>query len=140
MSKFSLAIIALACLYSTAYAESQSTKVCLKNICIQAQIADSDYSRQMGLMYRESLADTEGMLFIFKSEDMRGFWMQNMKFPLDIIWFSQDKRIVDITRDARPCQEDCQNIMPREKVKYVLEVNSGFVDKHKIELGERIDF
>jgi len=114
--------------------------VCLRDICIRAEIADSSLKRQQGLMFKRKIADDQGMLFVFSQEDRYVFWMKNMRFPLDIIWISQDKRIVDINTEAQPCSDTCESMFPQEKAKYVLEVNSGLVDKHKIKTGDEVRF
>jgi len=125
-------------LFSLIYAKFLTTKVCFKNICLVAEIADDDFTRQKGLMFRKSLPENEGMLFVFDEEDRYSFWMKNMFIPLGIIWISKDKRIVDIMADLKPCVDTCDNLIPKEKVKYVLEVNSGFVNKYKLNLGDQV--
>lgn len=114
--------------------------VCVKNICVRAEVVDSDPKRTQGLMFRENLAANQGMLFIFEAEARYAFWMKNMKFPLDIIWISQDKRIVDIKTEVPPCRESCETITPQAKAKYVLEVNSDFTDKNQLKIGDRVSF
>ena len=91
-------------------------------------------------MFKESLSSDEGMLFVFEKEDMHSFWMLNMKFPLEIIWISQEGRVVYIAKSLYPCDEGCESIIPREKARYVLEVNAGFVDKYNVSIGEKVDF
>ena len=126
--------------FSLAYTREVTQRVCIKNTCINAEIADDDYKRQQGLMFRESLADDHGMLFVFQYEDKYGFWMKNMLIPLDIIWISKDMRVVDISTNVQPCSDTCDNITPKKAVKYVLEVKSGFVNKHKLRLGDKVSF
>jgi uncharacterized membrane protein (UPF0127 family) len=91
-------------------------------------------------MFRKSLSDNQGMLFVFEREDSYSFWMKNMLIPLDIIWIDKDKRIVDIKTDVLPCKDSCQGIMPQENSRYVLEVNAGFVEKNKVRIGDKVDF
>ncbi len=133
-----LIFILLLSVFSFAYAEKLTTKVCIKGTCVVAEIADDDYKRQMGLMYRESLKEDDGMLFVFKEEDKYAFWMKNMLIPLDIIWISKDLKIVDISTNVLPCRKSCDDIIPKQAVKYVLEVNSGFVNRHKLNLGDKV--
>jgi len=91
-------------------------------------------------MSRERLGLEEGMLFIFDRPLRYSFWMKNMKFPLDLIWISRDKTVVDITRSAQPCVDSCESLYPAEPAKYVLEVNAGFAAAHNIQIGDRMDF
>ena len=54
-------------------------------------------------MFRESLNENSGMLFIFPKEDFHNFWMKNTLIPLDIIWINSAKEIVFIENNAQPC-------------------------------------
>lgn len=118
------------------------TRVCIKNICVEAEIVHSEAEKSRGLMYRESLAWESGMLFIFDREARHNFWMKNMRIPLDIIWIDSGKNIIDITQNVLPCkdQQDCESIIPASEVKYVLEVNAGFSDKNKVRIGDKVEF
>lgn len=107
---------------------------------MQVEIADTESKRQLGLMSRQSMPENQGMLFVFEKEETQSFWMKNMKFPLDIIWISEDKRIVDIKSNVLPCRDSCESIVPQAKAKYVLEVNAGFVERNKIRIGDEVSF
>ena len=91
-------------------------------------------------MFREHLDKESALLFVFKEGGFYGFWMKNMRFPLDIIWISGDNKIVDIKTNVPPCASSCESLIPAAKARYVLEVNSGYVNKHNIKIGERIYF
>lgn len=119
--------------------DAKDIKVCLKKVCLRAEIADSDIERSQGLMFRENLAEGKGMLFIFEEENDHGFWMKNMRFPLDIIWIGANKKVVDIIKEAFPCQrEPCISYAPEAKAKYVLEVPAGFIENNNIGIGDKI--
>lgn len=124
---------------SLAFAGLAGDKVCIKNICIQVETASSPETRAQGLMFRSSLGQNTGMLFIFESEDKHAFWMKNMKLPLDIIWINKDNAIVDIKENVPPCGEYCETLIPAQDARYVLEVSSGFTEEHSIEIGDRVD-
>lgn len=125
---------------SIGYGEEAIKKVCLRDVCVQAEIADTDVKRQQGLMFREGLPEDAGMLFIFEEEARYSFWMKNMRFPLDIIWIDKNKRIVDIKTDVPACNETCESLTPCDKTLYVLEVNAGFTKKNEIKIGDRVSF
>ncbi len=114
--------------------------ICFRNICLRAEIAQTTAQRKTGLMLRQSLPAKEGMLLIFPEEARHGIWMKNMLFPLDIIWVSEDKKVVYIVRSALPCLRGCNAITPEQKTKYALEVNAGFVDKYRIKIGDKVSF
>jgi uncharacterized membrane protein (UPF0127 family) len=115
-------------------------KVCLQNVCIDAEVVRSDASRQQGLSGREKLSDTEGMFFVFEREERHSFWMKSMKFSLDIIWIARDGTIVDIKELLRPCDLLCESFVPSKKALYVLEVGAGFAKRHNITVGSKVRF
>lgn len=89
-------------------------------------------------MYRESLGENEGMLFIFDEETIHAFWMKNTLIPLDAVWISSDYKIVDI-QTMTPCKESlCSNYIPAGISKYVLEVNAGVAQKMGIGKGNKV--
>jgi len=118
----------------------EAIQVCIKNVCVQAEIADSDSLRQRGLMFREKLMTLEAMLFVFKTEAMHIFWMKNMNIPLDIIWINRNKTVVDIKTQCQPCKDSCPQLIPSRRSLYVLEVSAGFVEKNKIQIGDKVEF
>ena len=126
--------------FSCGCAKTDTKKVCFKTACIQAELADTQSKRIQGLMFRESLAHNRGMLFVFDKEAQHSLWMKNMRFPLDIIWFDRNKKIVDIYQNALPCKEICKDLIPQSAVAFVLEVNAGFVAKNQIQVGDKVDF
>lgn len=106
--------------------------VTLDNKTIYAEIADSPDEWQKGLMYRESLEENSGMLFVFPEEVPRSFWMKNTKIPLDAIFVSANLTVVNV-QTMEPCYEDpCRNYESNGPAKYVLEVNKGVAEKNKI--------
>lgn len=127
------------CIYSFGYSERIISRVCFKGGCVEAEVADSRDKRMQGLMFRESLPKNSGMLFIFDKEEDQGFWMKNMNFALDVIWINADKEVVKISKNVPPCKDECESISPGKKVKYVLEVNSGFAESSNIRAGETVE-
>ncbi len=63
------------------------TQVELKGKRFSVEIADNEEEQARGLMFRESMADDRGMLFIFEDDQPRAFWMKNTYIPLDILYF-----------------------------------------------------
>ena len=115
-------------------------KVCIKDFCIQTELAATEKSRERGLMFRKSMPEDRGMLFVFEKEARLSFWMKNTRFPLDIIWIDQNKKIVDIYEYALPCKDVCKTITPQANAQFVLEVNAGFAEKHGIKVGDSLNF
>lgn len=87
----------------------------------------------------------EGMLFIFQSEGQHSFWMRGMLFPLDFIWISSDRSVVDITADVpapAPGVPDGElpHYRPDQAVLYVLELNAGVVREAGVQIGDAVTF
>lgn len=115
--------------------------VCFTNVCVESEVAISSAEKTQGLMFRDKLGEKQAMLFEFGEEDKYSFWMKNMRFALDIIWIDRNKKIIDIKKDIPPCNSNiCESFIPQVKAKYVLEVNSGFTDKYRINLGDNVKF
>ncbi len=107
-------------------------------IQLDIEIAETEYETQTGLMYRDSMEDNQGMLFIFPDVAYHSFYMKNTKFPLDIIYIDEDLKVASIIKNAQPLDESS---LPSEApVKYVLEVNGGLSDLWGIQSGDRIQF
>lgn len=103
---------------------------------IEVELAKTPEEQRIGLMYRESLEDNEGMFFIFENEGKKTFWMKNTLIPLDIIFINSSNRIVDIVT-MQPCKTDpCEAYTSKEPSLYVLEVNAGFAKENNINIGE----
>lgn len=105
---------------------------------IDIEVADNDQLRARGLMYRRTLPENAGMLFIQSLEEMQSFWMKNTYIPLDILFVNRDKEIVTIHANTTPLKE--WNYASTKPAIYVVEVNAGFSNRHGINIGDRIEF
>jgi uncharacterized protein len=99
-------------------------------IALKVEVASTDAQRQMGLMFRESMGEDEGMLFLFPTERHNSFWMHNTLIPLDMFFVDSDWNVVGIVEQATPQTDDPRNV-PRMS-QYVLELNGGFAKRHGI--------
>jgi len=97
---------------------------------ILIEIAEDDYSREKGLMYRSNIPDSVGMLFVFPEEDYHSFWMKNTPSPLDILYVDGFGKIVRIYENTEPYSEE--SIPSGELAQYVVEVKGGFCSVHHI--------
>lgn len=102
------------------------------------EVALTPAAQEQGLMYRKSMPDSAGMLFVFNISEPLAFWMRNTIIPLDIIYADSSKKIVKIIRNARPYSED--QLLSVKPAMYVVEMNSGFAVKHGLREGDLIDF
>lgn len=102
------------------------------------EIADNDEETTQGLMYRRTMPDSCGMLFIFPNSEPRNFWMKNTYLSLDILFLNESKKIVTIQANRIPFSEE--QIPSYQDAKYVLEVNAGYCKRKGIEKGDMIEF
>jgi uncharacterized protein len=105
---------------------------------IDVEIAGDEARRIQGLMYRDSMPEEDGMLFLFTDEGPLNFWMKNTRFSLDIIYVNSNREIVSIAKNTRPYSED--QIPSVKPALYVVEVNAGYADRHGIKEGDRVQF
>lgn len=107
-------------------------------VVIDIEIADNEYETQTGLMYRNSMENNQGMLFVFDDVTERSFYMKNTKIPLDLIFIDEDKTIVSFQKNAKPFDEN--SLPSNAPAKYVLEVNAGLVDTWELSVGDKIQY
>jgi uncharacterized membrane protein (UPF0127 family) len=108
---------------------------------LQSEVMVSDEDRQMGLMFRPSLAPDHGMLFLFEEPGFHGIWMKNCKFPIDILWLDKERTIVHVAEKVPPCAaEPCEVYAPLRKASYVVELNAGQARKENAVVGSRVEF
>jgi uncharacterized membrane protein (UPF0127 family) len=104
-------------------------------VVVLAEMARSDEQRRRGLMGRKSLADGEGMLFIFETDRILSFWMKDTLIPLSIAFIAYDGRILEIhdmeAKNLRPVQS-------ARSARYALEVPQGWFSRAGIEPGDTI--
>lgn len=106
---------------------------------LEIETAISDYEQQTGLMYRKSMAENRGMLFVYKNEQPRPyFYMKNTYIALDLIYISADEKVVDIKKNAQPHDESL--IRSEVPAQYVLEINGGMADQWGLKIGDQVSF
>jgi uncharacterized membrane protein (UPF0127 family) len=103
---------------------------------IDIEISDTDFDRQLGLMFRKNMDEKQGMLFIFPVETIQSFWMRNTNISLDIIFINADQEIVTIHKNTMTLTD--QSYPSSAPAKYVVEVIAGFTDKYNILVGDKV--
>ena len=109
-----------------------------KNITFNVEVAKTIEERRTGLMYRKKLLNNEGMLFVFPREKIIQLWMKNTYIPLDVIFISENKVIVDIKKNMEKLSETI--VKSKVKSRYALEFNAGLINKLNIEIGDKVLF
>ncbi len=104
-------------------------------VSLSVEVADTAEERERGLSGRESLEENQGMLFVFEKPDAYRFWMKGMRFPIDILWLNENKKIVGVEADIATSTYP-EVFIPKEEILYALEVPAGFVRTHAVLIGE----
>ncbi|CAK0743689.1 DUF192 domain-containing protein [Azospirillaceae bacterium] len=102
----------------------------------EVEIAETPDQLHQGLMFRDSLPDTGGMLFLLPSEQVASFWMRNTFLPLDLLFIAHNGRITNIHHRASPGSMTILN--SSEPVRGVLEINGGMAQRLGIRAGDHL--
>lgn len=108
---------------------------------LQVEIAENDAQRERGLMYRTSMPEDAGMIFVYPTAQEGAFWMFNTQIPLSIAYADADGKIVRIL-DMEPCESPYASFCPLYPAgapfQYALEVNRGYFQERGISIGDQI--
>ena len=119
-------------------------KVIINGFELRVYLAVTNDQQIKGLSVKDHLKENEGMLFVYQQPSRQGFWMKDMKFPIDIIWLDNNGTVVYIKNSLQPCIMTfaflCPTYTPDKDSLYVLETGSGFSKKHGIKIGTHADF
>ncbi|MCU4743220.1 DUF192 domain-containing protein [Natronoglomus mannanivorans] len=114
-----------------------------ENVTVTLEVAANGTERAEGLMYRESLPENHGMVFVYADEDQRSFWMKNTLIPLDIIYLDSDGTVLNV-EEAEPqpdaSDSDLERYHSDGPAQYVIELDQGFSEEHGIEPGTEVVF
>lgn len=126
-----------------AVAKMPSAKI--GNQVVKLEVAQTDVEIQRGLMYRTSMEEDAGMVFIFSPPKAVRFWMYHTLIPLDML-FIRNGEVVKIFHHVPPCKSenprDCPTY-PRDseiEVDKVIELNGGYCKRHQIKEGDKVEF
>lgn len=126
---FFLFLLLISCTKTTAYVK-------INDVIVPVEIAKTREEKTKGLMFREKLEG--GMLFVFNTTKPLSFWMKNTKIPLDIIFISENLKIVDFKKNFQPCSKDNCEIYKSYPAMYALEVNAGFIEENNITFNDPV--
>ncbi|MBO9665745.1 MAG: DUF192 domain-containing protein [Bdellovibrio sp.] len=116
-------------------------KIVLGNKTLTVEVATTPEQQERGLMFRESLGENDGMLFVFKNEETRFFWMKNTLIDLAIGYFNKSGNLIDV-QEMKSGKGLADSMLPSyasaQPAKYALEMNKGWFDRNKIKLGTKL--
>jgi len=107
-----------------------------ESLGFNVEIAESERQQEYGLMNRLTLPRDSGMLFLFRGEGKRVFWMKDTLIPLDMLFVSHDGAIHHIHHNAKP--QDLTGITSEADSLAVLELKGGTCDRLGIKEGDKI--
>lgn len=105
---------------------------------ITVEVADDDEKRATGLMFRRSIGDDEGMIFIYPQEEQIAMWMKNTYISLDMFFLRADGTIIRIERNTEPFSE--RTITSGGLALGVIEMKAGSAERLGIKVGDIVDF
>ena len=100
------------------------------------EVADTESSREKGLMQRDSLGADRGMIFVFDEPAERSFWMKNTRIPLDIIFLDENGRVVSVSH-MKPY--DLHTTASDGAAKYAIELNDGAAAAAGVKEGDVVE-
>ena len=100
------------------------------------EVADDGAERARGLMFRESMPRSAGMLFVYPAPQRASFWMKNTLIPLDMIFADETGRVTRVHSNAVP--HDTTPIIGGDDVRFVLEINGGLAKRMGIAAGTEL--
>lgn len=109
---------------------------------IHVEVADTPLMLHAGLAFRDSLAPDWGMLFIYDRPDFHRLTTRQYRFPVDMIWLDEAKRVILVAEQVVACPaEECPSYGPAaEKDRYVIITRAGFVQREHVAPGADLRF
>jgi hypothetical protein len=110
---------------------------------ISAEVADTEETRERGLMFRTAMAPDTGMLFVFDRQEGLQFWMKNTLIDLDMVWLDAEKRITVVHSDVPRSRLDTPEDQLARRAGlglYVLELAAGEARRHNLQKGQTLHF
>ena len=101
--------------------------------------ADTPWKRAIGLMFRKEPAP---LLISFEREARHAIWMLCMRFPIDLVFLDDRKRVITVYEDIRPISLDpgtWRIYRPEKPAYYALEVPAGWVRENRICKGDILE-
>ena len=105
-------------------------------VAISAEIALSAPEQEQGLMFRRSIGENEGMLFVYDKPQHVSMWMRNTYLSLDMVFIGRDRRVLRIEHGATPLSDAV--IDSGGPVQFVLELKAGMAERLGLKAGDVI--
>lgn len=109
----------------------------IEGVPFKAQVAVFDSEKMRGLMFRESLDENNGMVFVYDSPTRASFWMKNTFIPLDIGFFDKNGTLTEVKKLYPQNLNSVQS--SRNDILYCIEMNVGWFDKNNVKSPAKLD-
>lgn len=149
MLRIRILVIVCASLAALACGDSHSTAIDATTVTlpdgfpVRAELKVTPEDMARGMMYRDSVANGEGMLFVHQQRGLNPYWMGHCKFPLDIIWMDSNHKVVEISAKTPPCPSggsECATYGGHAPSQFVLEIGGGEAARHQVREGSELRF
>jgi uncharacterized membrane protein (UPF0127 family) len=117
--------------------ELPSATISINGYTLKVELATNPSARHCGLSNREELPKNQGMLFVYPTARPLTFWMKGTHIPLSIAFLDESGKIINIYK-MPPNQTD-EHYASSRPAKYALEVNQGWFQAHRIEIGDTVE-
>ena len=118
---------------------SDISAVQIGKVSFTVNLALTDAEREQGLSGQTDLAPNTGLLFVFDTPGSYGFWMKDMKFPIDMVWVGENMRVVTTKEGATP-ESYPQIFYPNAPSMYVIELPAGTMRVNNLSVGDSVKF
>jgi hypothetical protein len=134
-------VVMLSCFayFFTQREKGHESRIKIGNQKVTLDVAVTEQEKMRGLSGRTALCDACGMLFVFDSAIPQTFWMKDMLFDIDVLWINQNT-IVGLQKDISHRRQEKEVFISPKPADKVVELPAGFVDKHRVRVGQMIDF
>lgn len=130
--------------FGTSAAGLPTTRVTIGKRTIPVEVASTAAAREHGLSDRDSLPSDAGMLFDLGEAQIATFWMKDMRFPLDMVWITEDRAVAGVASNVQPQPGASDSALTLYRspapVRYVLELNAGAAARLGFSDGTRVAF
>lgn len=142
-----IALLTLAAIFQVLFSsaaiatEFKKKKITLGSKTLVVEIAETPDQHERGLMFRDKMGPDEGMLFIFKNEETRFFWMKNTLIDLSIGYFDKSGTLIDVQEMVSGKgvpDPQLPSYASAKPAKYALEMSKGWFDKNKVKIGTKL--
>ncbi len=103
---------------------------------LNLEVVATPAARAKGLMFRNSLRENQGMLFVFPKETPHSFWMKNTQIPLDMVFISKEMKVVEVIENATPFSEEPRGGSAPSL--YVIEIQGGLARARGIGMNSSV--